>query len=97
MTITLANKEIISPVSIVRDVEVLCGRAKYPTDFLKLGSKQDRFCPIIFGRPFLNSCGAIINCHKKKVTVNFTGEPYEFISQKFLSNIILQTHLMKIT
>ena len=45
--------DTISPFGIVRDVEVLCGKIKYPADFLVLGSPQDDFCPIIFGRPFL--------------------------------------------
>src|SRR3954464_8674526 len=53
VTIHLANKQTISPVGIVRDVEVLCGKVKYPTYFLVLGSVQDSFCPIIFGRTFL--------------------------------------------
>ena len=61
VTIHLANKETISPIGIVRDVEVLCGKVKYPTDFLVLGSVQDSFCPIIFGRPFVQTCGAIID------------------------------------
>ena len=34
--------------------------------------------PIIFGRPFLKSCGAIIDCKKGKVSVEFNGDPYEF-------------------
>src|SRR3954469_25778319 len=54
VTIHLANKQTISPVGIVRDVEVLCGKVKYPTDFLVLRLVQDSFCPIIFGRPFLS-------------------------------------------
>ena len=54
VTIKLANRDTISPVGIVRDVEVLCGKVKYPADFLVLGSPQDSFCPIIFGRPFLH-------------------------------------------
>ena len=54
-TIKLANRDTISPVGIVRDVEVLCGKFKYPADFLVLGSPQDSFCPIIFCRPFLPS------------------------------------------
>ena len=55
-TIQLANRKTISPVGIVRDVEVLCGKVKYPADFLILGSVEDKSCPIIFGRPFLNTC-----------------------------------------
>ena len=47
VTIKLANRDTISPIGIVRDGEVLCGKIKYPTDFLVLGSPQDDFCPII--------------------------------------------------
>jgi hypothetical protein len=32
VVIQLANRAIISPIGIVRDVEVLCGKTKYPTD-----------------------------------------------------------------
>ena len=49
VTIKLANRDTISQVGIVRDVEVLCGKMNYPTDFIVLGSPQDDFCPIIFG------------------------------------------------
>ena len=38
VTIKLAHRDTISPIGIVRDVEVLCGKIKYPTDFLVLGS-----------------------------------------------------------
>src|SRR3954469_25049793 len=83
VTIHLANKQTISPVGIVRDVEVICGKVKYPTDFLVLGSVQDSFCPIIFCRPFLKTCGAIIDCKKAKVSVEFNCETYEFNFSKF--------------
>ena len=43
VTIKLANRDTISPIGIVRDVEVLYGKAKYPADFLVLGSPQDNF------------------------------------------------------
>jgi hypothetical protein len=39
VTIKLANRDTITPLGIVRDVEVLCGKIKYPTDFLVLGSQ----------------------------------------------------------
>src|SRR3954469_17521070 len=83
VTIHLANKQTISQVGNVKDVEVLCGKVKYPTDFLVLGSVQDSFCPIIFGRPFLSTWGAIIDCKKGKVSVEFNGESYEFNFSKF--------------
>ena len=65
VTIKLANRDTITPLGIVRDVEVLCGKIKYPTDFLVLGSPQDDFRPIIFGRPFLNTVNAKIDCENK--------------------------------
>ncbi|MCL8568198.1 hypothetical protein NAB22_18635, partial [Proteus mirabilis] len=34
-------------------------------------------------RPFLKTCGAIIDCRKGKVYVEFNGELYEFIFSKF--------------
>ena len=67
IAIKLANRDTISPLGIVRDVVVLCGKVKYRIDFLVLGSEQDNFCPIIFGRPFLNTVIAEINCVIEKV------------------------------
>ena len=83
VTIKLANRDTIKPVGIVRDVDVLCGKVKYPTDFLVLGSPQDDFCPIIFGRPFLNTVNATIDCKKNVVTVGLDDMVREFNFSKF--------------
>ena len=83
VTIKLANRDTITPLGIVRDVEVLCGKIKYPTDFLFLGSPRDDFCPIIFGRPFLNTVNATIDCHKQTISVSFGDESREFNFSKF--------------
>src|SRR5512132_272842 len=83
VTIKLANRDTISPVGIVRDVEVLCGKVKYPTDFLVLGSPQDDFCPIIFGRPFLNTVNAKIDCKEDVVTIGLDDMVHEFHFSKF--------------
>ena len=82
VTIKLANRDTIAPVGIVRDVEVLCGKVKYPADFLVLGSPQDSFCPIIFGRPFLNTINAKIDCNKDIVSVGLGDMSHEFNSAK---------------
>jgi hypothetical protein len=55
MAIQLANKYYIC---MVRNVEVLVGKIKYPAYFIVLGCSQDSFCHIIFGRPFLHTVGA---------------------------------------
>src|SRR6187200_1302894 len=83
VTIKLANRDTISPIGIVRDVEVLCGKVKYPADFLILGSPQDVFCPITFGRPFLNTFNAKIDCEKDIVTVGLGDMSHDFNFAKF--------------
>ena len=64
-------------------MEVLCGKTKYLADFLVLATAASKTWPIIFGRPFLNTCGAIIDCKKEKVFTKFDGESYEFNFSKF--------------
>ena len=83
VTIKLANRDTISPIGIVRDVEVLCGKTKYPADFLVLGSPQDNFCPIIFGRPFLNTINATIDCKRDVVTIGLDDMTHELNFSKF--------------
>ena len=61
----------------------MCGKVKYPPDFLVLGSPQDVFCPIIFGRPFLNTVNAKINCEKYIVTIGLDDMTHEFNFAKF--------------
>ena len=78
VTIKLAIRDTISLIGIVRDVEVLCGKIKYPTDFLVLASPKDDLCPIIFGKPFLNTVNAKIDCEKQTVGVSFSDESHEF-------------------
>ena len=95
VTIKLANRDTISPVGIVRDVEVLCGKVKYPADFLVLSSPQDDFCPIIFGRPFLNTASAKISCEKDTVTIGLEGMSHEFNFAKFRSNLVIENHLAR--
>jgi hypothetical protein len=46
VTIKLANRDTISPLRIVRDVEFLCGKIKCPTGFLVFVSPQDDFFPL---------------------------------------------------
>ena len=61
----------------------MCGKIKYPADFLVLGSPQDSFCPIIFGRPFLNTVNARIDCEKYVVTIGLDDITHEFNFAKF--------------
>ena len=96
VTVKLANRDTISPFGIVRDVEVLCGKIKYPADFLFLGSAQDDFCPIIFGRPFLNTVNAKIDCEKETVTISFGDVSHEFNFSKFRRQPMINNCLVRL-
>ena len=89
VTIKLANRDTIS----IRDVEVLCGKVKYPADFLGLGSPQDEFCHIIFGRPFLSTVNAKIECEKNVVTIGLDNMVHEFNFSKFSKQQIGRAHV----
>jgi hypothetical protein len=71
VVIQLANRETVLPLGIIRDVEVLCGKTKYPTDFLVLGKEAS------------NTYGAVIDCKKEKIFTKSDGESYEFNFSKF--------------
>ena len=51
VTIKLANRDTISPVGIVKDVEVLCGKMKYPMIFLFLVPHKMTFVPLYLVDP----------------------------------------------
>jgi len=95
ITIQLANKVYISPLGMLRSVEVLVGNIKYPADFMILACPQDTFCPIIFGRPFLHTVGAEIDLPKEKVFINCAGERLEFNFSKFTDKHFVREPLIK--
>ena len=79
----------------VRDVEVLVGKIKYLVDFIVLGSSQDAFWPIIFGRPFLHTVGAEISLPKEKVFIKCAREKLEFNFSKFTDKHVEKEKLSK--
>ena len=82
-------------MGIVSDVEVLCGKTKYPADFLVLGSPRDSFCPIIFGRPVLNTVNARIDCKNDVVTIGLGDMSHEFNFLNFVDNNMKRNCLVK--
>ena len=82
-------------MGIVRDVQVLCGKTKYHSDFLVLGSPQDSFCPILFGRHFLNIVNAKIDCEKDIVTVGLGDMSHDFNFLNFVDNLKIKNFLVR--
>lgn len=71
MTIRLANRTFKMPYGVLHNVHILIGSFIYPIDLVVMDMPQDSFCPIIFGRSFLNTAHANIDCKKETVSLKF--------------------------
>lgn len=83
MTIMLADKTLRVPMGIIRNVPISIGPYKYPIDFIVIDMPIDSHFPIIFGRTFLNTAGAKIDCRKETISLKFGEEVMNFHFSKF--------------
>src|ERR1043165_1841054 len=72
----MADKSTAVPIGICEDVPVEVANCLKHTDFFVLDMPEDRSMPIILGRPFLNTTGAIIDYNKGKVTFNVNDKEH---------------------
>ena len=79
MSVQLADRSIKYPVDILENVPVRVGQFYIPTDFIIMDIKEDASTPIILGRPFLATAGAIIDVKRGKLTFEVGEEKVEFI------------------
>ncbi|XP_050915396.1 uncharacterized protein LOC127130431 [Lathyrus oleraceus] len=69
---------------MLENILVRIGQFYIPTDFVIMDIKEDSHIPIILGRPFLATAGAIIDVKKGKLTSKVGEEKFEFILAQFL-------------
>ncbi|XP_074562899.1 uncharacterized protein LOC141819519, partial [Curcuma longa] len=74
----LADCSHIYSRGIVEDVSVEVGGFTIPTDFIVLDMKEDPSVPIILGRPFLSTAGAIIDMKNHRLSLEVGRERVEF-------------------
>jgi len=61
MTLKLADRSTIHPVGFVEDIPVKIEGICIPADFMVVDIEEDPGIPILLGRPFLATAGAIID------------------------------------
>ena len=61
MSVQLADRSVKFPLGMLENVPVRIGQFYIPTDFIIMDIKDDSNIPIILGRPFLATVGAIID------------------------------------
>ncbi|XP_009618482.2 uncharacterized protein [Nicotiana tomentosiformis] len=84
ITVQLADRSLVMPEGIIEDVLVRVGKFILPADFIVLDYEADEEVPIILGRPFLATGGAIIDVREGKTRgdrptlnrVNPAEQPY---------------------
>ncbi|XP_052311391.1 uncharacterized protein LOC112328498 [Populus trichocarpa] len=64
VTLQLADRSLKHPRGIIEDVLVKVGKFIFPADFIILDMKEDNEIPILLGRPFLATGGALIDVKK---------------------------------
>lgn len=78
MAIHLANKTVTFPRGICEDLLVKVDKFVFPVDFIELDMEEDHQVPIILGRPFLNTAGAIVDIRDSRLTLRVAEESVIF-------------------
>ncbi|KAI3510680.1 hypothetical protein L1887_17812 [Cichorium endivia] len=74
VTLQLADRSIKYPYGIIEDVLVKVERFYFPVDFVVLDMVEDSEVPLILGRPFLATGGALIDVRGGKLTLRVGEE-----------------------
>ncbi|KAL8480374.1 hypothetical protein ACS0TY_027063 [Phlomoides rotata] len=70
VNLLLADRSIAYPEGIIEDVLIKVGKFIFPVDFVVLEMKEDESVPLILGRPFLATGGAVIDVKKGELVLN---------------------------
>ncbi|KAJ9561139.1 hypothetical protein OSB04_006299 [Centaurea solstitialis] len=82
ISLQLADRSIKYPVGVLEDLPLQVGSFIVPCDFVVLEMIEDVNTPIILGRPFLATAGAIIDVKHGKLSLNVGKEKVEFELRK---------------
>ncbi|XP_075076522.1 uncharacterized protein LOC107774273 [Nicotiana tabacum] len=74
ITLQLADRSLVMLEEIIEDVLVRVGKFILPADFIVLDYEADEEVPIILGRPFLATGGAIIDVRAGKLKMRVDDE-----------------------
>ncbi|KEH19874.1 retropepsins domain protein, putative [Medicago truncatula] len=83
-TLKLADRSTIQPIGYVEDIPIKIEGIYIPTDFMVLDIDEDNECPIILGRPFLATAGAIVDVNNGRIVFQVSdgmGVPIHIVTQ----------------
>jgi len=78
MCLKLADRMLSFPKGILKNICVRVGTLYAPADFVVIETGTDEWAPIILGRPFLNTSGAVIYASVAKISFYIKGRKETF-------------------
>ncbi|CAM8895886.1 unnamed protein product [Rhodiola kirilowii] len=78
ISLRLADRSSRIPKGILEDVPIKVGNFYIPVDFFVLDMEEEKETPIILGRPFLATTGAVIDVRRGSLVLNISNERNEF-------------------
>ena len=78
ISLQLADQPIKYPLGVLEDVPLQVGKFFIPCDFIVMEMEEDSRIPIILGRLFLATAGAVINVKNDKLSLQVGDEKVEF-------------------
>ncbi|XP_024015954.1 uncharacterized protein LOC112089204 [Eutrema salsugineum] len=80
ISLVIADRSVKFPIGLLEDLPVNIGDFEVPTDFIVLEMDEEPVDPLILGRPFLATAGAIIDVRGGKIDLHLGS--YRFMSMK---------------
>ncbi|KAG7572534.1 Retrotransposon gag domain [Arabidopsis suecica] len=78
ISLVLADHSIRTPVGLLEDLPMMIGHFEIPTDFVVLEMDEEPKDPLILGRPFLRTAGAMIDVRRGRINLNLGKEVLTF-------------------
>jgi len=78
VTLKLVDRTTIHHVGFIKNIPVEVGRIYIPTDFIVLDMDEDDQVPILIGRPFLATAGAIVDVEDGRIAFRVSDEMVGF-------------------
>lgn len=88
MALQLADHSVRRPRGVVEDVLVKVDKFIIPLDFVILDVDDDVEVPLILGRPFLTTFGALIDVKESKMTLSVGDEKVVFTLPEAMENTL---------
>ncbi|XP_071709051.1 uncharacterized protein [Rutidosis leptorrhynchoides] len=76
--VRLINQSVSKPVGIIENLVIKVGELEFPTDFVVVDMIADKVIPIVLGRPFLATAGALTDWKTGKLVLRDRGKTLSF-------------------